>query len=87
MTEHTGRRPHGPIRLLTWPRYFGFRFNPASFYYCFDEAERRLEQVVVEVTNTPWLERHCYVLEPGEGAGGVLVGDEQLGFNLRRNRR
>ena len=69
--EETGRRPEGAIRLLTHLAYFGWCFNPVSFYYCFDRAGA-LEAVVAEVTNTPWLERHCYVLDrratlaPGE---------------------
>jgi uncharacterized protein len=57
-----GLRPTGPIRLLTHLRYFGYVFNPVSFYYCFDAADRRVEAVVAEVANTPWGERHCYVL-------------------------
>ena len=57
-----GKRPAGRIRLLTHLRYFGFVFNPVSFYYCFDEADRRVETIVAEVNNTPWGERHCYVL-------------------------
>jgi DUF1365 family protein len=57
-----GRRPHGPIRLLTHLRYFGYCFNPASFYYCYDSADRRVETIVVEIHNTPWGEHHCYVL-------------------------
>jgi uncharacterized protein len=60
--ERTGRRPRGPIRLLTHLRYFGHCFNPVSFYYCFDESGGRLETIVAEVSNTPWGERHCYVL-------------------------
>jgi DUF1365 family protein len=60
--ERTGRRPTGPIRLLTNLRYAGYVFNPASFFYCFDPHEN-LSAVVAEVTNTPWLERHCYVLD------------------------
>jgi DUF1365 family protein len=55
-------RPAGPIRLLTHLRYFGYVMNPVSFYYCFDEADRRVETIVAEVNNTPWGERHCYVL-------------------------
>ena len=62
VAEHTGRRPDGPIRLLTHLRYFGHGFNPVSFYYCFDAHDGHLETVVAEVTNTPWGERHCYVL-------------------------
>ena len=68
VAERTGRRPSGPIRLLTHPRYFGFCFNPVSFYYCFDAADHELETIVAEVHNTPWGERHCYVL-PVDGDG------------------
>lgn len=64
----TGRRPAGPVRLLTNLRMFGLAFNPVSFYYCFDPAGERVETIVAEVSNTPWNERHCYVLSRrGEG--------------------
>ncbi len=59
----------GPIRLLTQLRYFGYVFNPVSFYFCFD-AEEQLQSVVAEVNNTPWGERHCYVLEAKHFANG-----------------
>jgi len=58
----TGVRPEGPIRMLTHLRYFGIGFNPVTFYYCFDRADRRVESIVAEITNTPWNERHAYVL-------------------------
>lgn len=61
--ERTGHRPGGPIRLLTNLRYFGFLINPVSFYFCFDEQSERVESIVAEVTNSPWNERHCYVLD------------------------
>ncbi|MGD2113697.1 MAG: DUF1365 domain-containing protein [Acidobacteriota bacterium] len=64
--ERTGRAPAGPIRLLTLARTFGHGFNPVSFFYCFDAAGERVEAVVAEVTNTPWGERHLYVLGPAE---------------------
>ncbi|MDO8837118.1 MAG: DUF1365 domain-containing protein, partial [Vicinamibacterales bacterium] len=34
-----------------------------SFYFCFDGAGTRVEAVIGEVDNTPWGERHCYVLD------------------------
>ncbi|NBR17501.1 MAG: DUF1365 family protein [Gammaproteobacteria bacterium] len=61
--QTTGRRPTGPIRLLTHLRQFGYNFNPVSFYYVFDAKGERLETIVAEITNTPWDERHAYVLE------------------------
>ena len=60
--EATGLQLTGPIRLLTHLRYFGHCFNPVSFYYCFAPDGETLEAVVAEITNTPWRERHAYVL-------------------------
>jgi len=69
----TGCRPAGPIRLLTHLRCFGYVFNPVSFFYCFDGADHRVEAVVAEVNNTPWGERHCYVLDGLEGESGKAM--------------
>jgi hypothetical protein len=45
-------------------------FNPVSFYFCYDRADRHVETIVVEITNTPWGERHCYVLGPDANQAG-----------------
>jgi hypothetical protein len=83
LVEHqTGERPDGPIRLLTNLRYFGYVFNPVSFYYCFDEDDTRVECIVAEVNNTPWGERLCYVL-PGSADVGPAAG----GFQRFRPRK
>ena len=66
--ERSGQRPMGPIRLLTHLRYFGYCMNPVSLFFCWNRAGDRIEHVVAEVSNTPWKERHCYVLNyPQEG--------------------
>jgi DUF1365 family protein len=62
VAEATGQRPTGPIRMLTHLRYFGYVFNPVSFYYVYDADDTRVETIVAEITNTPWKERHSYVL-------------------------
>lgn len=62
VAQTTGHRPTGPIRLLTHLRYAGFVFNPVTFYYCYEPDARTLDCVVAEITNTPWKERHAYVL-------------------------
>jgi DUF1365 family protein len=62
VAESAGRSPEGPIRMLTHLRYFGYCFNPASFYYCYDATDSAVETIVVEIHNTPWGEVHCYVL-------------------------
>lgn len=71
--QQTGAKPEGPIRLLTNLRYFSYVFNPVSFYYCFDRTDSFVETIVAEVNNTPWGERHCYVLPQSQdsGTGGI----------------
>jgi DUF1365 family protein len=71
----TGRRPEGPIRLLTQLRSFGHTFNPVSFYYCLDRGGQRVDAIVAEVTNTPWGDRHAYVVggQRGEMAKALHV--------------
>lgn len=69
--KQTGNRPRGPIRLLTHFRYFGYCFNPVSFYYCFDETDTKVETIVAEINNTPWNEQHCYVLTDKRNEGNT----------------
>lgn len=49
------------VRLLTHLRYFNVIFNPVTFYYCYD-ANDSLIAVLAEIENTPWGERHSYIL-------------------------
>ncbi len=67
--EQTGECSTGPIRMLTQLRYFGYYMSPINLFYCFDAAGNRVETVVAEVNNTPWNERHCYVLWSGNRRG------------------
>jgi DUF1365 family protein len=62
VAQALGKRPTGPIRMLSQLRNFGHCFNPVTFYYCYDTADTRVETIVAEITNTPWRERHSYVL-------------------------
>jgi DUF1365 family protein len=62
VAQRTGIAVDGPIRVLTHLRYFGHCFNPVSFYYCYDAAGEHVAAVVADVTNTPWGERHAYVM-------------------------
>ncbi|MEM7049810.1 MAG: DUF1365 domain-containing protein [Acidobacteriota bacterium] len=60
----------GPVRILTHARTWGHCFNPVSFYYCFDDAAAPTpHHIVAEVNNTPWNQRHAYVLTAAEGNG------------------
>ena len=61
----TGKAFHGKVFMLGHVRYLGYCFNPATFYYCYDDEQ--LKYVVAEVSNTPWNQRHTYVLTFAEG--------------------
>jgi len=74
--ERTGIAAEGPVRLLTHLRYFGYCFNPVSFYYCYDAAGENVTAVVAHVTNTPWGESHPYVMgvgAPADRGGSALM--------------
>ncbi len=81
--EVIGRRPAGPIRLLTHLRTFGHCFNPVSFYYCYRD-DGTLDCIVAEITNTPWNERHSYVLDAATARreGEVLCWDFPKAFHV-----
>lgn len=66
----SGDRPAGPIRVLTQLRQLGFYFSPLNVFYCFSAAGSP-HAMVAEVSNTPWNERHCYVLWDGNRVGGT----------------
>jgi DUF1365 family protein len=63
-----GVRPAGPIAVLAQPRTWGWLFNPISVYFCFGADEVSLDALVLQVANTPWHERHSYVLAGGSGS-------------------
>jgi DUF1365 family protein len=44
--------------------YYGYNFNPVSFYYIVCKKTNQLTALVGEVSNTPWTEMYCYVLHP-----------------------
>lgn len=52
------------VCILTHLRYWGYCFNPVSFYYCFDAHKNDIPvAILAEIENTPWGERHAYVLD------------------------
>jgi len=50
------------LTLLTHLSYYGYCFNPVSFYLLHNRTTHQLEALVGEVSNTPWNEMHCYLL-------------------------
>ena len=61
-----GAAPLGAIRVLSTPRFCGVGFNPVRFVYLHGD-DGRVEDLIAEVTNTPWGDTHPYVArrEPG----------------------
>jgi DUF1365 family protein len=74
VAARTGAATAGPIRLLTNLRYLGHCFNPVSFYYCFEPCGVQVRTIVAEVSNTPWGERHAYVLPNDRPADSIMRG-------------
>lgn len=58
----------GPIKVLCYPRMFGYVFNPLTVYFC-HSADGTLAAILYEVHNTHG-ERHAYVLP-------VQAGDDK----------
>jgi DUF1365 family protein len=80
----TGARPDGPVRMLAHLRTFGHVFNPVAFYYCFEADGHSLAAIVAEITNTPWRERHAYVLPVADAhrRGRALHWDFPKAFHV-----
>ncbi len=60
--QHGIAAPDGRVFLLTHLRYFGYNFNPVSFFYCYNQREE-FSGVLAEVNNT-FAETHNYWLTP-----------------------
>lgn len=58
--QKTGEVFRGKVYLLANWRTCGMTMNPLALFYCFENDV--LEYVIGEVHNTPWNERHVYVL-------------------------
>ncbi|MCA9166939.1 MAG: DUF1365 domain-containing protein [Planctomycetales bacterium] len=94
--EETGNTFSGPVRMLTLWSSFGRYFNPLTLYFCFEQAHHPtknqtsevLKAIVAEVTNTPWRERHLYVLSELNCLRGIETSGQlstsQLEFQHRK---
>jgi uncharacterized protein len=60
----------GAIRLLCYPRLFGYVFNPLSVYYCYDKNDA-LKAIIYEVSNT-FGERHSYIIAVNGDCDSVI---------------
>lgn len=82
--ERLGRWPAGPIRMLAHLRYFGQCFNPVAIYYGYREDGATLDWILTDITNTPWNERHAYLLPVVDATPvhGMLRWDFDKAFHV-----
>ena len=57
-----GHNDINSIVMLVQVRCFGIYFSPANFYFCYDKNDN-CTQMLAEVSNTPWNERHYYLVD------------------------
>jgi DUF1365 family protein len=65
LAEHGIADATGEVWLHTFPRVFGYVFNPVSFWFA-HRPDGALRAIVCEVNNT-FGERHCYLLAHDDG--------------------
>ncbi len=66
VAELTGEQIKGRVVALCHLRYLGVYFSPVNFYFIYDDADK-WRYLLAEVSNTPWNERHYYVISASSG--------------------
>ncbi|GLP96961.1 DUF1365 domain-containing protein [Paraferrimonas sedimenticola] len=59
--QELGGEPQARVLFVGQPRCFGIYFSPINLYYCFND-ENDLVYLLAEVSNTPWNQRHYYLV-------------------------
>lgn len=62
MSELAKRPITGTVFLLGQTRTFGLYFSPVNFYYL-QQINGSFSHLLAEVSNTPWNDRHCYLVD------------------------
>jgi uncharacterized protein len=65
MSSLAGTELHGSVFLLSPLRTLGWYFSPVNFYYL-QQENGHFSYLLAEVSNTPWNERHCYLVDLNE---------------------
>lgn len=58
--QQTSKEFNGKVYLLSNLSYWGYCYNPVSFYCCYN-SNNKLKYILSEIHNTPWGERFTYV--------------------------
>lgn len=75
MSTLAGQQLSGKVYLLSPLRILGIYFSPVNFYYLQDN-NGNFSHMLAEVSNTPWNERHCYLVNLAQ------QGDTQKAFHV-----
>lgn len=66
------------VFMVAQCRTLGLYFSPINFYYCYDKKDN-VQLLLAEVSNTPWNERHYYLVDMKKVNANVSKEDvEQL---------
>lgn len=60
----------GSVRVLCYPRMFGYVFNPLTVFFCYT-ADEKLLAILYEVSNT-YGEKHTYIVPVAESGSAVI---------------
>lgn len=60
-SELAGKPMTGKVFFMGQPRILGLYFSPVNFYFLQQDGE--FTHMLAEVSNTPWNERHCYLVD------------------------
>lgn len=62
MSSLAGKPLSGKVFLLSPLRILGIYFSPVNFYYL-QNKDGNFTHLLAEVSNTPWNQRHCYLVD------------------------
>lgn len=62
MSQLANKPLDGKVFLLGQTRMFGMYFSPVNFYYL-QQPDGHYSHMLAEVSNTPWNQRHCYLVD------------------------
>ena len=61
VTELGGSWQGDKLLMMTQARFMGIYFSPVNFYFCYHNDQCRY--MLAEVSNTPWQEKHWYLVD------------------------
>lgn len=63
INQHSEQTVNGEVFMLGQCRMLGLYFSPVNFYFVRPDAQSDFTHMLAEVSNTPWNERHYYVVD------------------------